>query len=119
MIPQRPTAFNSFIVITFTLAGFHHYPSAPPPVAFLRERHRHLFRFVLRFRVEHHQREKEFFLVSSDVQATLKKIYGDPAEFGASSCEEIARLLLATYAHDGCCAVEVWEDGENGALVTL
>ena len=57
MIPQRPDSFNSFIVITFTLVGFHCYPAAPPPVAFLRERHRHLFGFVLHFRVEHDQRQ--------------------------------------------------------------
>lgn len=109
---------NSFIIITFTLPGFHSYPNAPAPVAFLSERHRHLFRFVLRFRVEQ-DRQKEFFLVSSDVQAAIKEIHGAPAEFGFGSCEEIARLLLASYVHEGCVEVEVWEDGENGALVTL
>ena len=119
MIPKRPTSLNSFIVITFTLPGFHCYPQAPPAVAFLRERHRHLFRFVLRFRVEHDDRQKEFFIVSSDVQAAIKQIHGYPAEFGFASCEEIARLLLASWAYEGCCEVEVWEDGENGALVTL
>lgn len=120
MMPaQRIINPKTFIVITFTLPGFHSYPNAPAPVAFLRERHRHLFRFVLRFRVTHEKRDKEFFLVSKDVQAALTQEYGSPAEFGQASCEQLARELLAAYAHEGCCEVEVWEDGENGAIASL
>jgi hypothetical protein len=108
-----------FIVLTFTLPGFHHYPQAPEAVGFLRDRHRHLFRFVLRFRVQHDNRDKEFFLVSSEVQNFLTGIYGNPAEFGAASCEELAQGLLTEYAAQGCCWVEVWEDAENGAIAAL
>ena len=119
MTPAKPLNLQSFIIVTFTLEGFHRYPQAPAPVAFLSERHRHLFNFTLRFRVNHCDRDKEFFLVSREVQQGLENIYGRPAEFGAASCEELARYLLIDYAPSGCCQVEVWEDGENGALVTL
>jgi hypothetical protein len=113
-----PADSQSFIIVTFRLPGFHCYPGAPAPVEFLRARHRHLFCFVLRFAVTHDEREKEFFIISREVQAVLAARYGTPAEFGTASCEQLARQLFDAYAEQGCYSVEVWEDDENGALVT-
>src|ERR1044072_1738789 len=105
------------VIIRFALPGFPHYPGAPAEVSFPADRHRHLFHFELTFQVSHDNRDLEFFLTSADAQRYVRgRFQGgtEPCEFGARSCEMIARDLFEHYAARGCVRVEVWEDGENG-----
>lgn len=117
------------IIIVFVLEGFHHFPDAPEEVSFLRSRHRHLFHFKLHFDVSHDNRQLEFFIVRKQAIEAITRVWGGehgrvsnatPLEFGDMSCEMIARAILndvfIANATDPF-KVEVWEDGENGAIV--
>ena len=119
---------NAFVIIQLHAPGFHLWPSAPSETSFLRERHRHLFKFVVEFMVssakigQDDNRQIEFFEAQRMVSDALKALWGrSPHEFGALSCERIAsdlhEQLRGIHAFLPC-AIEVWEDGENGARLT-
>jgi hypothetical protein len=105
------------VIVDFDVVGFHQYDDAPERVAFLRNRHRHLFRIRAGYQVTGLDREREIFIEENALRAVLRKLFGNPAEFGPRSCETIAAFLLrAAYAR-GCRWVEVLEDGRGGARV--
>lgn len=83
----------------------------------MRVRHRHLFHFQVEYGVSHGGRQVEFFLARQDICRILRvdeKMHG--LEFGALSCEDIALELYRRLPDERKpSAVEVWEDGENGA----
>jgi hypothetical protein len=107
--------------------GFHHWPDAPPPVEFLRARHRHLFHIMVMATVGHDERAVEFIYLSHLILQALRSLYVAPAdpelagafEFGARSCETIAIDLANQLALCGVSvrAIEVNEDDENGAMI--
>jgi hypothetical protein len=109
------------IIIRFQMDGMHNFPKAAelfPEVAFLADRHRHMFHFELHKQVNHDDRDVEFICFKRDVMNYLTERYSDnykrTLEFGAMSCEMIARELLEYF---GCERVSVFEDGENGAEI--
>jgi hypothetical protein len=65
--------------------------------------------------VQHQDREIEFHLLKADVERVLVA----PMDFGRMSCEHIATMLADQLEVCGvrASAIEVWEDGENGARV--
>ena len=65
---------TNYIWITTSMEGFHAYPDAPDEVAFLRNRHRHLFHFRVYIEVFHDDREIEFFMFKRDVEKMIKFI---------------------------------------------
>lgn len=108
----------NYIWVTTKVPGFHSWPGAPPSVAFLRELHRHMFHIKVYFVVEGSDRELEFFIQQNQLNDCINDLY--PWQnlgymFGNFSCEMIAKDLLG--ALPGVAAVEVSEDGENGAIV--
>lgn len=103
------------IVSKVQVEGFHSWPGAFDEVAFLRERHRHIFVIRAIAPVYHDDRDKEFILFGRQVKQYLAEQYGEPCEFGAMSCEMIATELIRTFELTAC---EVFEDDENGAIVT-
>lgn len=121
---------ETFIFIKFSLEGFHNFPAAPelfPEVGFLAHRHRHIFHFECKKKVNHDDRDVEFILFKRLAADYLIDSYGDirsggedmlpfyrHCEFGAMSCEMIARDLLEHFDLESC---SVSEDGENGAEV--
>ena len=109
------------IIIRFQLDGMHNFPKAAvlfPEAAFLADRHRHMFHFELHKQVNHDDRDVEFICFKRDVMNYLTDNYSDnykrTLEFGAMSCEMIARELLEYF---DCERVSVFEDGENGAEI--
>lgn len=98
------------VVVTFAVPGFHYWPGAPDSVAFLRDRHRHVFWFKCWKRVSHDNRDIEIITLKNEIQA-----WAQHGEFGSSSCEQLARFAVDRF---GLTACEVLEDGENGAKVT-
>ena len=93
--------------------GFHRWKGAPEPVAFLRDRHRHLFHVRIEWMVSHAEREREFFIELHDAKEVVQRLQREPESL-EWSCETWAsRILDAT----GAWRVEVSEDGENGATV--
>jgi len=107
--------YKFFVRIRFDIEGFHHYPDAPDEVSFLRNRHRHIFKFSVKIRVGDVDREVEF--------VTLKnKLIGEfnqPHDFGTKSCEQIACetvQIVRKYSDFDYIEVEVSEDGENSGI---
>ncbi len=82
-------------------------------MAFLRDRHRHVFHVRAEKVVRHADRDVEFILLKRAVDAEVKEICGDEAT-DTWSCERWAFELLQRVQLD---KVEVSEDGENGAIV--
>ena len=103
------------IFVTTDFIGFHRWADAPKVVSFLRCRHRHLFKVKVWVDVNHNDRDKEFFIV----QDHLNELIGDYVDMNhedVGSCEMICEYLL-----DVCpdyVAVQVSEDGENGAIIS-
>lgn len=103
-------------IITHRAPGFHHWPNAPGEVGYLSHPHRHMFMYVAGFVVQHDDRDVEFHTV----QAWLRDLINDNHDFGAMSCEMIAKWVssqLVGAGHRPPSFVEVWEDGEHGARV--
>jgi hypothetical protein len=110
------------VVVTFSLEGFHNWPAAKdifPEVAFLSDRHRHMFGFRCYAKVTHTDRDKEFILLNREIkrnlQLTFEKDVYNVLEFGSMSCEAIGEWLLDQFPE--LYKVEVWEDWENGAFI--
>lgn len=108
------------IVVTHRRDGTHHWPLAPKDElhAHLMDEHRHLFHFRAEVEVRDPDRETTFEHAQRQLRLTIEDTFAAhsphaPIAFGAISCETIAERILR------CCdlfdAVEVWEDGENGA----
>ncbi len=119
MVPLNQTFHESRdIWITFALHGIHRYPDAPEEVAYLRDPHRHLFKFKVTISVFHDDREVEFHML----QNWCKGLYGSGVlSMDYKSCEMLARELLLKlfekYGPARSYEVEVSEDGECGAVV--
>jgi hypothetical protein len=110
------------VVVTFSVEGFHNWPAAKdifPEVAFLSDRHRHMFGFRCYAIVTHTDRDKEFILLNREIKRNLQlnfeKDVDNVLEFGPMSCEAIGEWLLDQFSE--LYKVEVWEDWENGAII--
>jgi hypothetical protein len=107
------------ITVRTTFPGIHSWPDAPDTVAFLRDRHRHLFHVEAEIQVKHGDRELEFLTVQDEVSSWVRAL---PFDLGHTSCEMLAERLLAglrgLYGSDRSYRVTVSEDGENGATVS-
>lgn len=110
---------KSQVVIQIDIEGFHNYPQAPKPVEYLSDKHRHSFRIKAGYKISHHNREKEIFILRETVREYLNEAYGYPCEFGQMSCEMIAEELLQFSKEDGMVWCEVWEENTGGARVDL
>lgn len=101
------------VYCTFQFEGFHKWPDAPDAVAFLRDRHRHMFHVRVEMTVTHDDRDIEFILLKKKAEQLVQGLL-QSVETINWSCEKWAReLLIALIAN----RVEVNEDGENGAVV--
>lgn len=111
------------ICVQWQFEGVHHFPGAEGPqfndVSFLANAHRHMFHCQVIIEVFHDDRELEFLQVKRD----LKAQFGD-GEMNNMSCEMMARKIIEyldttrpynDFQRD--ITVEVYEDGENGAMV--
>ena len=109
------------VIVKLAVDGCHNFPKAAelfPEVAFLADRHRHMFHFTVACKVHHDDRDKEFIMLKRDVLAYLQDNYYAEStrtcEFGSKSCEMLGREVFERFDAEW---VEVWEDMENGAKV--
>lgn len=109
------------VIVKLAVDGCHNFPKAAelfPEVAFLADRHRHMFHFTVACGVRHDDRDKEFIMLKRDVGEYLYNTYYEASsrtcEFGPRSCEMLAAEVLKEFHAEW---VEVWEDNENGAKV--
>ncbi len=105
---------KTIVWIQTMFEGFHRWEDAPSDVAFLRNYHRHIFEIKLGVVVTHDDRDIEFFQLKKKVDKYVnEKFEGQRFLF---SCEAIASHLLERF---DASFVEVSEDGENGATVSV
>jgi hypothetical protein len=106
------------VFVTTSFVGFHHWPGAPDHLSHLRDRHRHVFGVRLTIGVFHHDREVEFQELKWHLDFMLESAQEWPL---AASCEDMAERILtwlqARHPYRPYYAVEVNEDGENGATI--
>lgn len=107
------------VFVRFAIEGWHSWPDAPDPRAYLRSQHRHLFHVEVRTEVMHDGREIEFHDLIVEAKAWLRMIGGIDGNFGLMSCESIARETADELAQRYARPFEVMvsEDGECGAVV--
>ncbi len=106
------------IVLTLKVEGIHRWADCPyEDVEYLRETHRHIFHIKMWKEVKHDDRDIELIRFKRSVERSLVYRYYATDfglhDFDTMSCEMIARELYNEFT---CSAVEVLEDGENGAL---
>jgi hypothetical protein len=104
---------KTYIFITTVFEGWHRWKDAPQAYAYLREWHRHLFHVKVWMGVSALNRQIEFIEFKSQVNDLLSCWSGFENKFELS-CEQLAEELML---HFNAAAVEVSEDGENGALL--
>ena len=105
-----------WVVVKFQFPGFHCWPDAPEEVAFLRNRHRHIFHCEVAIQEVNDDRDIEFFLFKKELESGIPfYITGEN-----DSCEMIAQRIkgMVEKDHPGrIVMVSVYEDNENGAIV--
>lgn len=108
-----------YITVRGQYDGFHKYEDAPEEVAFLKARHRHLFKWEASIEVFHDDRELEFFIVQNNVYKTILPFLRQRDNLG--SCEQQAEIILGglvnSYGPKRHYIVTVSEDGENSGTV--
>ena len=107
------------IIVNLQIEGIHSWPQANeinPIVGFLSNNHRHIFHIECKYEVYHDDRDREFIVFKREINKYLKKEFYDNnhelLNFGAMSCEMIAKQLLKHFNLTYC---SVLEDNENGA----
>lgn len=111
---------KELIIVQLQIPGVHSWSECDiDSVKYLSNPHRHIFHIKAAKRVEHDNRAIEIIQFKKQVKDYLKSWFPDypgseELNFGDSSCEQIAKLLLSKFSLFYC---QVLEDGENGALV--
>lgn len=101
--------------------GFHRWKDAPDEVAFLREWHRHIFGVKVWFKVNHNDRDLEFFIMQRKIKEVLLDLYPyytnleNDTSLRVWSCEMIAEDIYNYFEKEGVIVtrIVVDEDGEN------
>ncbi|MCC8157482.1 MAG: hypothetical protein LIO54_09440 [Oscillospiraceae bacterium] len=104
-----------FIITKNHIPGFHYWEAAPDDIAYLQNRHRHIFDITCKIPVTHDDRDKEIIAVQADIEAYLFQKYGTAAfhiDIGGMSCEMLAKELADVFE---AVSVVVQEDGQGGA----
>lgn len=113
------TKLARYITARGQYVGFHKYEDAPDEVAFLRHRHRHVFKWEATIQVFHDDRELEFFMVKDLIENEILKFTLLQDNLG--SCEMQAEKMLMGLLHEygtlRYYQITVSEDGENDGTV--
>lgn len=120
--------FNTKIWITFSTTGFHCWPKAPDNVKYLKQIHRHIFKFKIAIDVDHQDRALEFHTFTSEIKDLhdnlffkKEKVVERAYDYHNCSCEMIADILLQRIIvqYPGrAITVTVSEDDENGGIAS-
>lgn len=114
------------IIVKLQVEGFHNWPNAKevfPDVAFLSDRHRHIFHITCKKEVHHDDRDVEIIRFKREILNYLYSKYQSSTlgwhvylELGAMSCEMLAKELFNKFNLEYC---SVLEDNENGAEIHI
>lgn len=112
--------FDEQISVKFEWEGLHRWKDAPEQVAFLKNWHRHIFKASAVIQVHHDDRELEYFMVLDVIKKEILPFI--ELSETLSSCEQkakfIANGLINVYGNDRSYIVSVFEDGENGSIIS-
>jgi hypothetical protein len=111
---------STSILITDSFEGFHCWPDAPEPVAFLRVLHRHKFGINVRIATTHADRQVEFFIAKNDLHEVLTLVKENLMKNPSASCETMAEAIgyaMHTKFKYNVMSVTVSEDQENAGVV--
>jgi hypothetical protein len=111
-----------YIWVTFQKAGFHKYPDAGTnpalsDVAYLSNRHRHLFKFKIQIEIFHNDRELEFHQFLNYCESLFDS---NAIELNNKSVEMLADDLydnIASKYFGRKIVIDVSEDGECGCSI--
>ena len=108
---------RKYIWVTVQKEFMHKYENAPENVKFLRNLHRHLFKFKIYIEVFKNDRDIEFILFKRFIEKALDNEI--PFNLRNSSCESLSdflyEIIIKKYPERKV-VIEVSEDGENGVL---
>jgi len=127
MIIKQDIRPNKMIWVTFRKEGIHCYPAAATDpnlatgdeydVAFLANKHRHIFHFRVWIGVTHNDRDIEFI----QFKRWLENLYKDNIlDVNFQSCEMMSDDLYSEISEkypNREVWIEVSEDGENGSFI--
>lgn len=119
-MPTPKSFWRRSVRVTTSFVGFHHWPTAPDTVAFLRDLHRHVFHVAVEVAVTHGDRQVEFFKLKTDVEEILTAhVKPNLEKVRSCSCEDMAEQLARRLSgqHYDVVEVSVSEDGENAGIV--
>ena len=127
MVIKQDIRPNKMIWVTFRKEGVHCYPAAATDpnlatgdeydVAFLANKHRHIFHFRVWISVIHNDRDIEFI----QFKRWLENLYKDNIlDLNFQSCEMMSDELYSEISEkypNREVWIEVSEDGENGSFI--
>lgn len=111
------------VFCTFRQVGFHCWPKAPKEYKYLRSLHRHEFHVRVEVLVSGDNRAVEFIALKEEAKNDFRCLGFEIPEngmitFQSRSCEQLAiELQKQLVTNFQVTAIEVSEDGENGARV--
>lgn len=112
---------KQYVTVRGEYEGFHKYDNAPESVAFLRNEHRHLFKWSATIEVFHDDRDLEFFITKREIEIQFKYWLGCKSWRDLGSCEMQARQLFeicrVLYGPNRYMKFTVSEDGESDGHV--
>jgi hypothetical protein len=107
---------KKWIWVTFQKAGFHFYGAAPEETGYLKNIHRHLFKFKVKIEVFHNDRDVEFHAVLKFCESLMENEFN----MNGCSCEMLSDQLykeLSTKYPGRDMIIDVSEDGECGSTI--
>lgn len=112
------------IIITTSFVGFHSWPDAPEEVGFLRQEHRHIFQMKVELKVQHNDRDLEFFMCKKLINERIDQLFNKHPIFDwyqiNRSCEQIAEdFYNFSTLSASIISIEVSEDGENSGKIVF
>ena len=105
------------IWVTFQKKGYHFYPDAVEEQGYLRDKHRHLFKFKVSIDVYHNDREVEFHNFLNWLESLF-----DTSEIDINSksvemlSDDLFDKIAEKYPHRKV-VIEISEDGECGCSI--
>lgn len=109
---------TNYIWVTAEEAFMHRYNDAPRTVSFLKNEHRHNFKFRIYIEIFSNDRDIEFIIFQRFIKGILFKL---PFNLRNTSCEMLADIIeekIREKYSGRRIKIEVSEDGENGVIKT-
>lgn len=110
---------TKYIIIQTQFEAVHCWPECPfDDVAFLKNKHRHIFHVTMKIKVNHNDRDVEFIQAKRELTSWLRTFW-EGRDLEKMSCEDMAETLINEFDDWPIFSVSVFEDNENGAEIVF